>query len=183
MICFVRYDKGLGNAALRLRSLDSAGSATWLGYLTEYPDADPDESRYEATVSPAAGTVVEFVRVSDSRVIAEEWSGAPFWSFRYDKGLGNAALVARARFDGSFFSATVPLTEFADADPVESRYQSAAAMPDGWAGLEYVRVSDGAVVGYEEVAPVPTPTGLRLIGTVRTRGAAQRIPIIVGRGA
>lgn len=85
----VRYLQGQGNAALYVRLRDGAGlyydfvNGTWEAvdaadnrtFLTEVDDASAIESRYSVTVSLPevnAPTVLEYVRVADSMVIAEE---------------------------------------------------------------------------------------------------------------
>lgn len=79
------------------------------------------------------------------------------------KGQGNSAIYVRGRdaigrfWNWSLFSwgssevagCKVALAEYTDADTVESRYQATLALPSGDIILEYVRASDGRVLGEE----------------------------------
>lgn len=85
----VRYLQGQGNAALYVRLRDAAGlyynfiSGTWDAtdtancrvFLVEVDDASSVESRYQVTLNLPevnATTVLEYVRLADSMVLAEE---------------------------------------------------------------------------------------------------------------
>ena len=89
MLATIRYTKGLGNAALYVRATDDSvppqfwswGGAIWVAsdtspvrtFLTECADADPLESAYKANVfPPPTATLLEYVRVSDGKVIGED---------------------------------------------------------------------------------------------------------------
>lgn len=86
MIATLRYDKGMGNAALYCRARNAAGQhwdwtdlvwtteiAATKKYLTELPDSDTFEARYQASLSvPSGDTVLEYVEVSTGFVVAEE---------------------------------------------------------------------------------------------------------------
>jgi hypothetical protein len=90
-----------------------------------------------------------------------------FASIRDIKGQGNAALFCRFRdatgrywnfntsaWDGAESANTKSfLTEYADSDTLESRYQSALSGPTEDYLLEYVRASDNYVIGETEAVP------------------------------
>ena len=90
MLATVRAAKGQGNSALYVRFRDVLGrywdlvALGWSGtevanvkqFLTEFPDSDLLESRYQATVVvPAGPLTTEYVQAASGRVLAEEGDG------------------------------------------------------------------------------------------------------------
>src|SRR5512136_1164973 len=82
-------------------------------------------------------------------------------TLRATKGMGNAALYVRFRdVLGRYWNLVtlawdaaetancrIFLTEYQDSDLLESRYQGTATLPTGDSTAEYVRLSDGRVLG------------------------------------
>jgi uncharacterized phiE125 gp8 family phage protein len=88
VLASIRYLAGLGNAALYVRARDASGrfwdwtTPAWVApetpacrvFLTEFPDAGI-ESLYEVGIdAPPGDVVIEYVRLSDFRVLGEDES-------------------------------------------------------------------------------------------------------------
>jgi hypothetical protein len=142
-------------------------------FLSERLDVDVLESNYGVVVSPPLSSVViEFVRSSDGEVVGEEVVGKrTFYSLRYTKGLGSAALSVRVLgATGLFWNFTTNswvvnqnantytlLSEYPDLSSVESLYASIAAVPVDSSEFQFFRVADGFVIGTDTLMDFVPP--------------------------